>query len=157
MVQVTPSTPLLTSHLSPPPFPAWGGFHPCGSAGGVEGGKGGGEGRSAGGAHIALPLPPTSCPLHIWDRNNLAPHAAPLHGWDRNNLAPHAPSSVLYASLSPPPAWLILVVILGRFRLSPMVAGNGPNTSIHTSQSLTISHTHFRFKDDLKGAGARDF
>ena len=56
--------------------------------------------------------------------------------WGRNNLPPHALLSVLCDPLSLSSAWLILVVILGRFRLSPVVAGNGPNTSIIYVQLL---------------------
>ena len=50
--------------------------------------------------------------------------------WDRNNLAPHALPSILCDSLSPSSAGLNLGRHLGRFGVFPMVAGNGPNTSI---------------------------
>ena len=50
--------------------------------------------------------------------------------WDRNNLATHAPPSILCDSLSSSSAGLNLDCHLGRFGLFPMVAGNGPNTSL---------------------------
>ena len=50
--------------------------------------------------------------------------------WDRNNLAPHALPSILCDSLSSSSAGLNLGRHLGRFGMFPMVAGNGPNTSV---------------------------
>ena len=51
--------------------------------------------------------------------------------WDRNNLAPHALLSFLCDSLSPSSAGLNLGRHLGQSGTLPMVASNGPNTSIH--------------------------
>ena len=77
-----------------------------------------------------------------WDRNNLAPHALlSVMSWDRNNLAPHALLSVLCDSLSSSSAWLNLDRHLGRFGMFPMVAGNGPNTSLATASSLKLSNS----------------
>ena len=50
--------------------------------------------------------------------------------WDRNNLAPHALPSFLCDSLSSSSAGLNLGRHPGQFGTFPMVAGNGPNTSI---------------------------
>ena len=50
--------------------------------------------------------------------------------WDRNNLAPHALPSFLCDSLSSSSAGLNLGRHLGQSGPFPMVAGNGPNTSI---------------------------
>ena len=66
-----------------------------------------------------------------WDRNNLAPHPLPsVMSWGRNNLAPHALLSVFCDSLSPSSAWLNLGRHLGWLGTFPLVAGNGPNTSV---------------------------
>ena len=51
--------------------------------------------------------------------------------WDRNNLPPHALPSILCDSLSSSSAGLNLGRHLGRFGMFPMVAGNGPNTSLN--------------------------
>ena len=66
-----------------------------------------------------------------WGRNNLAPHALlSVMSWDRNNLAPHALLSVLCDSLSSFSAGLNL----GQFGVSPMVAGNGLNTTLRLAE-----------------------
>ena len=70
-----------------------------------------------------------------WGRNNLAPHALlSVMSWDRNNLAPHALISVLCDSLSFSSAGLNLGCHLGQLGMLPMVAGNGPNTSVISSR-----------------------
>ena len=51
--------------------------------------------------------------------------------WDRNNLAPHALPSFLCDSLSSSSAGLNLGRHLGQAGMFPMVAGNGPNTSLN--------------------------
>ena len=61
--------------------------------------------------------------------------------WDRNNLAPHARPSILCDSLSPSSAGLNLGRHLGRFGVFPMVAGNGPNTSIAYGVSSIQNNT----------------
>ena len=51
--------------------------------------------------------------------------------WDRNNLAPHALPSFLCDYLSPSSAGLNLGCHLGQSGTLPMVASNGPNTSLY--------------------------
>ena len=52
--------------------------------------------------------------------------------WGRNNLATHALPSFLCDSLSSSSAGLNLGRHLGQAGTFPMVAGNGPNTSLST-------------------------
>ena len=58
--------------------------------------------------------------------------------WDRNNLALHALPSVLCDSFSSSSAGLNLGRHLGRFRTFPMVAGNGPNTSLSLCKGFVM-------------------
>ena len=58
--------------------------------------------------------------------------------WDRNNLAPHALPSFLRDSLSSSSAGLNLGRHLGQFGMFPMVAGNGPNTSIGSKVQINL-------------------
>ena len=51
--------------------------------------------------------------------------------WGRNNLATHALPSFLCDSLSSSSAGLNLGCHLGQAGTFPMVAGNGPNTSLN--------------------------
>ena len=55
--------------------------------------------------------------------------------WGRNNLATHALPSFLCDSLSPPSAGLNPGLHLGQAGTFPMVAGDGPNTSLHHSKN----------------------
>ena len=63
--------------------------------------------------------------------------------WDRNNLAPHALPSFLCDSLSPSSAGLNLGRHLGQSGTPPMVAGNGPNTSLSLELLCLLSEAKY--------------